>query len=162
MADAIIDRLSPTDLEPILHLYNGIFRPARPIEWLNRRLSGRRGILPQVARIGNDAVGFYLGFELKPDTHFTWLVGVVPEMRRAGIATQLMQAAEHRARSEGHRWMRFECDNRIRGFLHLGIANEYDIAGMRWDPDRLTNLVIFHKSLVDPLEDSSQAGPPQG
>jgi len=155
MADAIIDRLSPTDLEPIIHLYNGIFRPARPIDWIVRRLSGRRGILAQVARIGRDGVGFYLGFELKPDTHFTWLVGVVPEMRRAGIATQLMHSAEDWARTEGHRWMRFECDNRIRGFLHFGIANEYDIVGLRWDPDRATNLVIFHKALTESLEDSS-------
>lgn len=158
MADVIIDRLSATDIEPAVHLYNAIFRPSRPKEWIERRLSGRRGVLSQVARIGNDAVGFYLGFELKPDTHFTWLVGVVPEMRRTGIATQLMHAAEHQARTEGSRWMRFECDNRIRGFLHFGIANEYDIVGLRWDPDRLTNLVIFHKSLVDPLDDTSRSG----
>jgi hypothetical protein len=31
--------------------------------------------------------------------------------------------------------------------LHLAIAKEYDIVGMRWDPDRGANLVIFEKSL---------------
>jgi hypothetical protein len=32
--------------------------------------------------------------------------------------------------------------------LHLAIAKEYDIVGMRWDPDRGDNLVIFEKVLV--------------
>ena len=32
--------------------------------------------------------------------------------------------------------------------LHLGIALEYDIVGMRWDPDRGANLLLFQKTLV--------------
>ncbi len=33
--------------------------------------------------------------------------------------------------------------------LHLGIALEYDILGIRWDPDRGANLVLFQKMLSD-------------
>ncbi len=154
MADATIDRINPADLETITHLYNAIFRPQRDEAFFSRRFDGRRGILAQVARIEHDAVGFYLGFELKPDTHFVWLVGVVPDLRRSGVATQLMHAAQHWAHAEGYRFIRFECDNRIRPFLHFGIANNYDIGGIRWDPDRLTNLVIFQKSIVDALSES--------
>lgn len=147
MADAIIDRINPTDLVTITHLYNNVFRPTREESYLRRRLESRRGVLAQVARIEHDAVGFYLGFELKPDTHFVWLVGVVTEMRRSGIASQLMHAAQDWSHTEGYRFIRFECDNRIRPFLHFGIANDYDIGGLRWDPDRLTNLVIFQKQI---------------
>jgi hypothetical protein len=32
--------------------------------------------------------------------------------------------------------------------LHLAIVQEYDIVGMRWDPDRGDNLVIFEKVLT--------------
>jgi hypothetical protein len=32
--------------------------------------------------------------------------------------------------------------------LHLAIALEYDIVGIRWDPDRGANLVLFQKMLV--------------
>lgn len=150
MADAIIDRINPTDLELVTHLYNSLFRPERKEEWIRRRLLGRHNILIQVARIGNDAVGFYIGFELKPTVHFAWIVGVVPEMRRAGIATQLMHAAEDWSKTEGYHGIRFECDNHIRPFLQFGIANGYDITGIRWDPDRSTNLVIFEKVLDVP------------
>jgi GNAT superfamily N-acetyltransferase len=150
MPDAIIDRIDPTDLELVTHLHNSLFRPERDEAWFARRLEGRSRALIQVARIDKDAVGFYIGFELKPITHFAWLVGVVPELRRTGIATQLMHAAAERTRAEGYHTIRFECDNRIRPFLHFGIENDYDITGIRWDSDRLTNLVIFEKSLDTP------------
>jgi hypothetical protein len=32
--------------------------------------------------------------------------------------------------------------------LHLAIAQQYDIVGIRWDPDRSANLVLFQKSLL--------------
>ena len=145
MADATIDRINPTDLDLVTHLYNSMFRPEQSAEWIARRLEGRMKPLVQVARIENDAVGFYVGYELKPSTHYTWLVGVVPEMRRAGIASQLMHAAEDWSQSEGYKYMRFECDNRIRAFLHFGISADFDIVGIRWDMDRLANLVIFER-----------------
>lgn len=147
MADAVIDRLSPDDIATVAHLYNMIFRPGRTEADIRKRLRGRFNILPLVARIGRDAVGFYVGMELKPSVHFGWMVGVVAEMRRSSIATQLMRTAEDWAKTEGYKAMRFECDNHIRPMLHFGIANGYDIVGIRWDPDRLTNLVIFEKVL---------------
>ncbi len=147
MADAIIDRINPADLGTITHLYNSIFRPERDEAWIKRRLDGRRGILAQVARIEHDAVGFSIGMELKPTAHFAWLVGVVPELRRTGIGTQLMHAAEDWARTEGYRTLRFESPNTVRPFLHFGIADGYDIVGIRWDQDLMTNLVVFEKTL---------------
>jgi len=145
MADATIDRINPADLELVTHLYNSMFRPEQEEAWIARRLEGRMKPLVQVARIDDDAVGFYVGYELKPNTHYTWIVGVVPEMRRAGIATQLMHAAENWAKAEGYKYMRFECDNRIRAFLHFGISYDFDVVGIRWDLDRLSNLVIFER-----------------
>ena len=147
MADAIIDRIDPKDLELVAHLYNSMFRPERDEEFFRRRLLGRHNPLVQVARIDHDAVGFSIGMELKPNVFFAWIVGVVPEMRRTGIATQLMLGAETWAHAEGYERVRFECSNQTRPFLHFGIANGYDIVGLRWDPDLMTNLVIFEKRL---------------
>ena len=148
MADAVIDRLASDDIASIAHVYNAIFRPGRSEAELRKRLRGRANILPLVARVGRDAVGFYVGMELKPTVHFGWMVGVVSEMRRSGIATQLMHYAQEWARTEGYKSMRFECDNRIRPMLHFGIADGYDIVGIRWDADRGANLVICEKSLA--------------
>jgi GNAT superfamily N-acetyltransferase len=148
MADAIIDMVGPEDLPVIADLYNKIFRPPRDIESFQRRYRGRYNVLQLVARLGNQPVGFFLGFELKPTVFFAWFYGVLPDCRRQGIASQLMSAVHAWAQENGYESIRFECHNQHRPMLHLAIALEYDIVGIRWDPDRGDNLVIFEKVLA--------------
>ena len=147
MADAVIDIVGPEELPAIVKLYNQIFRPARDVESLRRRYLGRHNVLQMVARLGDRPVGFSLGFELKPDVFFSWFYGVLPEFRRQGVASQLMEAVHSWARLNEYESIRFECHNQHRPMLHLAIALEYDIVGIRWDPDRGDNLVIFEKVL---------------
>jgi GNAT superfamily N-acetyltransferase len=149
MADAIIDIVGPEDLPEIVRLFNQIFRPSRDLESFRRRFLGRYNILELVARVENKPVGFFLGFELKPSVFFAWFYGVLPECRRQGIASQLMDAVHSWAQQNEYETIRFECHNQHRPMLHLAIAQGYDIVGMRWDPDRGANLVIFEKSLLN-------------
>lgn len=147
MADATIDIVGPEELPVIVQLYNQIFRPPRDLEAFNRRFLGRYNVLQLVARLGDVPAGFFLGFELKPTVYFGWFYGVVPEHRRKGVASQVMEAVHSWARQNGYESIRFECHNQHRPMLHLAIAQEYDIVGMRWDADRGDNLVIFEKVL---------------
>jgi GNAT superfamily N-acetyltransferase len=147
MADAIIDIVGPEDLDEIVKLFNQIFRPARNVEFFSRRYLGRHNVLQMVARIEERAVGFFLGFELKPDVFFSWFYGVLPDYRRQGIASQIIEAVHEWAREHDYEAIRFECYNQHRPMLHLGIALGYDIVGIRWDPDRSANLVLFQKTL---------------
>jgi GNAT superfamily N-acetyltransferase len=148
MADAIIDLVGPEDLPLISNLYNQIFRPPRDLESFRRRFRGRYNVLQLLARVDDRPVGFFLGFELKPAVFFAWFYGVLPEVRRQGIASQLMDAVHSWARQNEYDSIRFECHNQHRPMLHLAIALEYDIVGIRWDPDRGDNLVIFEKVLT--------------
>ncbi len=147
MADAIIDIVGPEELPVITKLYNQIFRPPRNLESFKRRYLGRHNVLQMVARLDNRPVGFFLGFELKPLAFFEWFYGVLPEFRRQGIASQLMDAVHSWARLNDYESIRFECHNQHRPMLHLGIAQGYDIVGLRWDPDRGANLLLFQKAL---------------
>ena len=147
MADAIIEQYDPEELQITSQLYNQIFRPARDIESFRRRFRGRYNVLQLIARIGDRPVGFFLGFELKPTVYFAWFYGVLPEFRRQGIASQLMEAVHSWAQQNDYSSIRFECHNQHRPMLHLAIALGYDIVGMRWDPDRGDNLVLFEKVL---------------
>ena len=147
MADAIVDIVGPEDLPLIVKLYNQIFRPYRDEEDFRRRYLGRHNVLQMVARVDDRPVGFFLGFELKPTVYFAWFYGVVPDFRRQGIASQLMEAVHSWARLNDYEAIRFECHNQHRAMLHLGINQEYDILGIRWDPDRGANLVLFQKML---------------
>jgi GNAT superfamily N-acetyltransferase len=147
MADATIDIVGPEDLPVIVHLYNQIFRPPRDVESFRRRYRGRYNILQMVARLGERPVALFLGFELKPTVYFAWFYGVVPDLRRQGIASQLMEAVHSWAKKHEYESIRYECHNQHRPMLHLAIALEYDIVGIRWDPDRGDNLVLFEKVL---------------
>jgi GNAT superfamily N-acetyltransferase len=147
VADAIIEMVGPEDLPVIVQLYNQIFRPPRDVESFRRRYRGRYNILQLVARLQDRPVGFFLGFELKPTVFFAWFYGVLPECRRNGIASQLIEAVHSWAKQNDYESIRFECHNQHRPMLHLAIALEYDIVGIRWDPDRGDNLVIFEKVL---------------
>jgi GNAT superfamily N-acetyltransferase len=147
MADAIIEMVGPEDLPVIVQLYNQIFRPPRDVEAFRRRYRGRYNILQLVARLQDRPVGFFLGFELKPTVFFAWFYGVLPDFRRTGIASQMIEAVHSWAKQNDYESIRFECHNQHRPMLHLAIALEYDIVGIRWDPDRGDNLVIFEKVL---------------
>lgn len=147
MADAIIDVVGPNEVPILVDLYNQIFRPPRDVQSFQRRYRGRFNLLPLIARIKDQPVGFFLGFELKPTVYFAWFYGVLPDFRRQGIASQMMEAVHEWVRDKEYESIRFECHNQHRPMLHLAIAHEYDIVGMRWDPDRGDNLVIFEKAL---------------
>ncbi len=147
MANAKIDIVGKAEIPLIAELYSKIFHPARDAEFFRRRFLGRYNQLLLVASLEEKPVGFYVGFELKPTVYFSWLFGVSPDARRMGIASQLMEAAHSWAINAGYEGMRFECHNQHRPMLHLAISQKYDIVGIRWDPDRTANLVIFEKQL---------------
>lgn len=147
MADAIIEMVGPEDLPVVVQLYNQIFRPPRDVESFRRRYRGRYNVLQLIARLNDQPVGFFLGFELKPAVFFAWFYGVVPNCRRQGVASQLIDAVHSWAKQNEYELIRFECHNQHRPMLHLAISLEYDIVGIRWDPDRGDNLVIFEKVL---------------
>ena len=149
MADAIIEIVGQEDLPVIVDLYNQIYRPPRDVESFRRRFRGRYNDLRMIARIKDQPIGFFMGFELKPTTFFAWFYGVLPDFRRQGIATQLMEAVHEWSREQEYESVRLECHNSARSMLHLAIALGYIVAGIRWDPDRGDNLVIFEKTLND-------------
>lgn len=147
MADAVIDTVDQDDLPLIVDLYNQVYRPPRTVEAFRRRYLGRYNVLQLVARLNDQPVGFFMGFELKPDVFFAWFYGVLPDARRLGVGSQLIRAAEGWAGEHSYETIRLECHNQHRPMLHLAIDLGYDIVGMRWDSDRGDNLVIFEKHL---------------
>jgi GNAT superfamily N-acetyltransferase len=148
MADVIIDVLAPDDLSMIVQLYNQIFRPPRDEDHFQRRYLGRHNVLQMVARLNERAVGFVLGFELKPRVFFTWFYGVLGSHRNQGVGSQLMEALHSWAKQNDYESVRCECFNRQRAMLHLALKQDYDIVGIRWEPDHGDNLILLQKMFV--------------
>src|SRR3954469_21917234 len=146
-ADIIIadEKLLPQAVE----LYNQIFRPKHDLDYFKRRFLGRYNILTLIARLGDGAVGFWMGFELKPAMFYQWLGAVVPDLRRHGIARQMQDAQQAWAKDHGYEYIRCECMNHQREFIHFAIDVGYDIIGVRWDSTHADNLIVFEKNLVE-------------
>jgi len=138
------DKLLPQAVE----LYNKIFRPRRDVDFFKRRFTGRYNILTLLARLDDRPVGFWIGFELKPGMFYHWLGAVSPDHRRQGIGRQLHEAQLDWAKDHGYEYVRCECMNHQREFLHFAISMGYDIAGTRWDSTHADTLVVFERTLA--------------
>ncbi|RJP38590.1 MAG: GNAT family N-acetyltransferase [Phycisphaerales bacterium] len=148
MANARIDVVGPYEIEVIVDLYNRVFTPKHDASHFERRFKGRHNVCMMVASVEDAAVGFNLGFELTPSTYFSWLCGVLPDYRRAGIASQLLEGQRAWAADHGYVSIRFECANQHRPMLHAAITQGYDLVGLRWDTESGDNVVIFERMLT--------------
>ena len=147
MADAKVVVVGPDEVGLITNLYNQIFSPGQDEDFFRRRFEARRNVAMLVAEVERLPAGFAVGFEVMPTTYFSWIIGVLPQMRRCGVATQLMQAEQAWAQDNGYTLMRFECQNQHRPMLHLAITEGYDLVGIRYDTSSGANVVIFEKDL---------------
>lgn len=147
MANADINVVGPRELPLIVELYNAVFTPHHDLAFFERRLRGRTNTLNLIAEVDRRPVGFSCGIELKPNTWFNWLVGVLPDYRRAGIASQLIEAEHAWAADHGYSYVRMECHNQHRAVLYLAIRAGFDVVGVRWDADRQSNLVVLEREL---------------
>jgi GNAT superfamily N-acetyltransferase len=119
-ADIIIadEKLLPQAVD----LYNAMFRPKREIDFFKRRFMGRYNTLTLLARMDDKPVGFWVGFELKPGMFYHWLGAVLPDVRRHGVGRQLQEAQQAWAKDHGYEYIRCECLNHQREFIHFAIA----------------------------------------
>jgi GNAT superfamily N-acetyltransferase len=147
MANAKIISVELTDLDLIADLYSQVYSPPQHEEFFRRRFEGRRAYCVLVAMLDERPVGFAVGYELKPFCFYCWACGVIPDARRLGVATQLIQALEAFAVDHEYTVMRFECQNQHRAMLHLAITENYDLVGIRWDSNSAANMAIFEKEL---------------
>lgn len=152
MANADIIIVGPSEIALVAELYNEVFAPKRDVASFERRFKSRCNVLNLIAELDGRPVGFSSGFELKPNTWFNWLFGVLPQFRRLGIAAQLIEAEHAWAADKGYEFVRMECHNQHRPLLHLAIKLGFDVVGIRWDNERHSNLVIFEKELNNDTE----------
>jgi GNAT superfamily N-acetyltransferase len=149
MANADIMLLGPSELPLVADMFNQVFRPGRDGSYFERRLKGRLNSLILLAQVEKRPAGFALGYEIKQSTFYCWLVGVLPAYRKAGIASQLMEAMTAWTRENGYHVLRYECYNRARPMLKIAVQQGFDIVGVRFDTDEASNLIILEQIVTE-------------
>jgi len=128
VAQAEIDIADDKMLPLAVELHNAVFRPKREVDFFKRRFTGRYNTLTLIARMDRKPVGFWIGFELKPGMFYHWLGAVVAEVRRHGVGRQLQEAQQAWAKDHGYEYIRCECLNHQREFIHFAIAMGYTLS----------------------------------
>jgi GNAT superfamily N-acetyltransferase len=136
-------------LPKAVEIYNLCFRPKLDLDYFKRRFLGRYNVLTLIAKMDDKPIGFWIGFELKPGMFYHWLGAVLPEVRRHGAGRQMQEAQQAWAKDREYEYIRCECMNHQREFIHFAIEVGYDIAGVRWDSTHADNLIAFEKNLSD-------------
>lgn len=136
-------------LPQAVDVYNAVFRPKREVDFFKRRFLGRYNVLTLLARVDEKPVGFSIGFELKPGMFYHWMGAVRTDMRRNGVGRQLMEAQHAWAKDHGYEFVRCECMNHQREFIHFVLALGYGIVGLRYDGTHADNMIVFEKNLVE-------------
>ena len=114
---------------------------------IKKRLSGAKHLI-LIASVDGEYAGYKLGYELSPQTFYSWLGAVVPQFRRQGIAKALLCYQESWAVESGYSAIEVKSMNRFPAMLQLLIANEYRIHGYQDAMEKDAGKVLFYKELL--------------
>lgn len=123
------------------------FEQVTTLERLQSRLDGAVGLI-LVAKFEGALVGYKVGYQLTEDTFYSWLGGVIPEYRKHGVATLLLNYQEKWARNSGYKEIKVKSMNRFPGMLKLLISNGYEIVGVDKGVCGSEGKIVFLKRLA--------------
>ena len=90
------------------------------------------------ARVGEQLVGFKLGYAHTPTRYYSWLGGVDPEYRRQGIAGELMNRQHAWLLEAGYKTVETGARQHNSAMAELNLASGFKVVGIRFkdgDPE---------------------------
>jgi len=99
-----------------------------------------------LARQSERIVGFKLGYRRSKDGFYSWLGGVHPSVRRAGVAAELIQRQHAHAASAGHRFIETRTRAVNNEMLILNLRNGFHVVGFEVDSGGIS-VVTLRKPL---------------
>lgn len=123
------------------------FEQATTLERLQSRLDGAVSLI-LVAKLEGALVGYKVGYQLTEETFYSWLGGVIPEHRKHGVATLLLNYQEKWVLNSGYKQIKVKSMNRFPGMLNLLISNGYEIVGIEESVCGSEDKIVFLKRLV--------------
>lgn len=116
-------------------------------EYTNRL--GNKNNLILTAYIQNKPVGFKIGYELNDTTFYSWMGGVLPEVRNAGIASSLLQYQEKWCQGQGFEKIRVKTRVKHEAMTNFLNKNGYKEFDREEDADPGEVRVFYEKYILE-------------
>ncbi|GGE60173.1 GNAT family N-acetyltransferase [Priestia taiwanensis] len=124
------------------HLHESVFGEAKDIF---TKLETKDVFVINLAFVDYELVGYKVGYKLNQDTFYSWLGGVNPSYRGAGIASALMEAQHEYLWKKGYKVVQTKTMNRWRNMLILNIKSGFDIVHTYIDKQNEVKIVLEKK-----------------
>lgn len=139
--------IRPGTIAEAWHVLQAIpeFDQRRSLAQLQERLPASALVL--IAEAHGQPVGFKLGYPAEYGSLYSWLGGVLPAHRKAGLAQRLLEAQEAWAGDHGFAAVTVKSMNRYPSMLRLLIRNGYQIRLVEQFGDPARERIHFIKPL---------------
>ena len=115
------------------------------LQEMKERLNSEHLVI--VAEVDQILVGFKIGYLESNVEFYSWLGGVVPKYRQAGVAQELLLFQEHWAKKLGIKNISVKSMNRFPSMLRMLIKNGYKIESVEFYGDSEKERINFVKPL---------------
>ncbi|MET0308795.1 MAG: GNAT family N-acetyltransferase [Sphingomonas sp.] len=117
--------------------------------YLTRRLPTIQDVDLWLAREGERVVGFKLGYRRGPQLLYSWLGGVHPSARRAGVAGKLMELQHRHAAEAGYGLIETRTRASNNAMIILNLRSGFTVTGFEIDSAGIP-IVTQRKDLCQP------------
>ena len=122
------------------------FAQKESVASLSQRLSDKKSLI-LVAEEEGVLLGFKIGYELEPNTFYSWFGGVSPLARNKGVAQAQLDVQEQRVKQQGYQQLKVKSRNQFPAMLRLLLRNGYQIEKLEEKEDIREHRIHFVKQL---------------
>lgn len=130
--------------DAVSRICEAVFGSAEPhrIRW---RLTHMPDASVLAVRDGEQMVAFKAGYAVSDTKYYSWLGGVLPDYRRRGLASALMERQHAWLRARGYGMVETATNQDNRAMAAANLKHGFLIAGTRRNPDNTQ--ILFLKAL---------------
>jgi len=125
-------------VDAILDVHKEVFED----ETLPEKAATKQNVRFFVAWDNEKVAGYKIGYELSPDTFYSWYGAVRPEYRGQGIASTLMKQQHHYLKDAGYVMVETKTRNKWREMLILNIKHGFDVTETFFDGDGIHRIIL--------------------
>ena len=100
-----------------------------------------------VAEEAGVLLGFKIGYELEPNTFYSWFGGVSPLARNKGVAQAQLDVQEQWVKQQGYQQLKVKSRNQFPAMLRLLLRNGCQIEKLEEKEDIREHRIYFVKQL---------------